>query len=123
MDPARVCLVNMPFASPEAPSIALTQLKSVLDQKFAGQVVVEVLYLDLDFLSYTDGLQNYQRMTSGQGRLAGAADWFFRQVAFPDADDNTEAYLERFYFEDEKEIPARPADHPRKTARGGEIPG
>ncbi len=93
----------MPFASPEAPSIALTQLKSVLEERFGDAVTVEILYLDLDFITYAGGLANYLRMSSGLGRLAGASDWFFRQVAFPEAPDNTQEYLDRFYFDDEDE--------------------
>lgn len=102
-DPIRICLVNMPFASPEAPSLALTQLKAVLEQTFPGQVAVELLYLNLDFIDWSDGLAGYQSMISGQGRLTGAADWFFRQAAFPDAEDNTEDYLARYYFEGDAE--------------------
>ena len=86
----------MPFASPEAPSLALTQLQAVLEEKLGDRISVEVLSLDLDFLEFTGGLDNYRRMISGQGRLAGAADWFFRQVAFPEAGDNAGAYLDRF---------------------------
>ena len=99
----RICLINMPFASPEAPSIALTQLQAVLEEKLGSRVSVEVIYLDLDFVVYTGGLGNYRRLTSGQGRLAGAADWFFRQVAFPEEPDNTEEYLSRFYFGEDEE--------------------
>ena len=95
----RICLINMPFASPEAPSIALTQLKAVLDERFAGRAAVEIHYLNLDFLEFTGDLSHYQAMISGHGRLAGTADWFFRQAAFPDAPDNTDDYLARFYFD------------------------
>jgi magnesium-protoporphyrin IX monomethyl ester (oxidative) cyclase len=95
----RICLVNMPFASPEAPSIALTQLKAVLDERFADRATVEIHYLHLDFLEFAGDLDRYQEFTSGHGRLAGTADWFFRQAAFPDAPDNTEDYLARFYFD------------------------
>lgn len=95
----RICLINMPFAMPEAPSIALTQLKAVLDERFAGRAEVEIHYLNLDFLELTAGLARYQAVISGHGRLAGTADWFFRQAAFPDAPDNTTEYLDRFYFD------------------------
>ena len=95
----RICLINMPFASLEAPSIALTQLKAVLDEPFAGRARVEIHYLNLDFLELTEDLALYQSVISGHGRLAGTADWFFRQVAFPDAPDNTAEYLDRFYFD------------------------
>ena len=103
----RICLINMPFASLEAPSIALTQLKAVVDEQFAGRIRVEVLYLNLEFLEFTGGLDPYRGMISGHARLAGAADWFFRQAAFPEAPDNTDAYLGRFYFDrDDRETGA-----------------
>ena len=98
MDAFRICLVNMPFASPEAPSLGLTQLRAVLEEKLGDRVAVEILYLDLDFLEFTGGLDAYRRIISGQGRLTGAPDWFFRQAAFPETADNTRAYLDRFYF-------------------------
>ena len=73
----------MPFASPEAPSIALTQLRSVIDEKFGGRVEVGIHYLNLEFIEFVGGLEGYERMISGHGRLAGVADWLFRQLAFP----------------------------------------
>jgi magnesium-protoporphyrin IX monomethyl ester (oxidative) cyclase len=101
----RICLINMPFATPQAPSIALTQLKAVLGERFAGRATVEIHYLNLDFLALTGDLAHYQAVISGHGRLAGTADWFFRQAAFPDAPDNTGEYLERFYFDhDDPEV-------------------
>jgi len=90
----------MPFASPEAPSIALTQLRSVVDEKFGGRVNVELHYLNLEFIEFVGGLEGYERMISGHGRLAGVADWLFRQIAFPEDTDNVDEYLARFFFDE-----------------------
>ncbi len=93
----------MPFGSAEAPSIALTQLRAVLEERFGGRIKVDVLYVNLDFVSYMGGIENYRRMTSGHGRLSGAADWFFRRAAFPEIPDNADEYLGRFYFDEDEE--------------------
>lgn len=95
----RICLVNMPFASLEAPSIALAQLAAAVQAAHPGEVGVEVLDLHHEFLEFTGGVDVYQLFSSGHARLSGVADWFFRQAAFPAADDNTEAFLDRFYFD------------------------
>jgi len=101
--PPRICLINMPFAPPEAPSIALTQLRPVIAEKLGARVKVELHYLNLEFIGFCGGLDGYRRMISGHGRMAGVADWLFRQVAFPEAPDNTDAYLARFFFDDADE--------------------
>lgn len=44
-----IALVNMPFASLEMPSIALMQLKSLIDAQFANQVSVGIHYVNQDF--------------------------------------------------------------------------
>lgn len=49
----RVSLVNMPFASVTMPSLALTQLKSVLEEHFKDQI--------------------------RDAENSGLGDWFFRQ--------------------------------------------
>ena len=101
--PSRVVLINMPFGAVEMPSIALTQIKGVLERQFGADVVVEILYLNLDFVTFMDGLSSYRLMVSSQGRMTGLADWFFRGLAFPEAKDNTPDYLARFYFDEDDE--------------------
>ena len=103
MSPDRICLINMPFAVAEAPSIALEQLKVVLDRGLGGLVTTEVHYLHFDFVNFCGGIENYRRMTSGTARLSGLADWLFRQEAFPGAADNADDYLARFYFDDDED--------------------
>ncbi len=93
----KVALINMPFANLGLPSIALTQLKSLLDQRFGDQVSVEVLYLNHDFarqwgIDFCNYLAN-----AAESHNSGLGDWFFRQVAFPNMPDNTSAYFERYF--------------------------
>lgn len=101
--PSRIVLVNMPFASPEMPSLALTQLKAVLERRFDTRIAVELLYLNLDLVDFLGGLAAYQLLVSSLGRMTGVADWLFRQAAFPEAVDNADAYLARYYFDEEEE--------------------
>lgn len=93
----KIALVNMPFAGLGSPSIALTQLKSVLDSRYCGEVSVEVLYLNQDFAHYM-GVEFYRHITGSMTHhTSGLGDWFFRQAAFPDQPDNSEDYFQRFY--------------------------
>jgi hypothetical protein len=54
----RIALINMPFANLSLPSIALTQLKSLVESHFKEQVSVNLLYLNHDFANYL-GLDLY----------------------------------------------------------------
>jgi magnesium-protoporphyrin IX monomethyl ester (oxidative) cyclase len=93
----------MPFSSIEAPSLALTQIRSVIQSQFPGEISVEIAPLNHDFAKYV-GIELYQYITvSGQALYSGLGDWFFRQQAFPDLPDNTEQYIQR-YFWDKSEI-------------------
>jgi len=92
----KVSLINMPFATLQFPSIALTQLKSVTDSRFGEQVRTRILYLNHDFSNYF-GLEIYQALNSVQASNAGLGDWMYRQLAFPDQADNADAYMRRYY--------------------------
>jgi ribosomal peptide maturation radical SAM protein 1 len=93
----RVSLVNMPFANLGLPSIALTQLKAVVEEQFEGRLAVEVLYLSHDFAKYL-GLEFYDYLTNSMESLnTGLGDWFFRQAAFPELPDNTDKYMTRYF--------------------------
>jgi len=108
-------LINMPFGHLAMPSLALTQLKAVLDREFADEIRSEVLYLNMD-VAHADGVPTlYDHALSNHGYMTGFGDWLFRQVAFPNAPDNADAYLERFYF-DESEI-SRTVRHYVRTRR------
>ena len=92
----KISLINMPFATLQFPSIALTQLKSVAESHFGDQVRIKILYLNHDFAHYL-GIETYQVMNSIQASNAGLGDWMYRSIAFPELPDNADAYLQRYY--------------------------
>jgi len=93
----KIALINMPFAGLQMPSLALTQLKSVVEAEFKDRVSVEIHYLNHDFAHYL-GIELSQTLTlSAEAHNSDVGDWFFRQAAFPDLPDNTEAYFRRFF--------------------------
>lgn len=93
----RICLVNMPFSNLALPSIALTQIKSVLDSRFKDTVSTEVHYLSHDFAKFF-GTDFYGFIATSMDSLnTGLGDWLFRQAAFPDLPDNIEKYFERYF--------------------------
>jgi ribosomal peptide maturation radical SAM protein 1 len=92
----KISLINMPFATLRFPSIALTQLKSVAESRLGERVRVRVLYLNHDLANYL-GLDLYEALNSLQASNAGLGDWLFRLIAFPELEDNVEAYLQRHF--------------------------
>jgi len=93
----RIALLNMPFAAINMPSLALTQLKAVVDAEFSNEVSVEIIYLNQEFAHFL-GVEPYENVAKQVEHYeSGLGDWFFRQVAFPEAPDNTDAYLRRYY--------------------------
>ncbi|HVR98292.1 MAG TPA: RiPP maturation radical SAM C-methyltransferase [Thermoanaerobaculia bacterium] len=93
----RIALINMPFAAADIPSIALTQLKSMVEKEFGDRVSCDVLYLNLDFLNFL-GPQLFRAISvSVQANTSGLGDWFFSAEAFPDKPDDPEAYLTRSF--------------------------
>jgi len=101
--PLRIALVNMPFAKATAPSLALAQLETVLKDKFGDKVRVDTHYLNMDFALWVGDPSIYSHPYTSYGSMTHAADWFFRQVAFPDTADNADEYLARYYFGDDAE--------------------
>jgi ribosomal peptide maturation radical SAM protein 1 len=94
----RIRLVNLPFISLTIPSIALTQLRSVIQSQFQDRVSVEIVYLSHDF-GKDIGVNLYDYISNSMEALyAGLGDWFFRQEAFPELPDNTEKYLRRYFW-------------------------
>lgn len=100
----KIALLNLPFASASLPSIALTQLRSMLQKELGSRVRADVLYLNHDFADYL-GVGAYQAVAdSVRAVTSGLGDWFFREQAFPQLPDNTEAYLRRHYPQREPEL-------------------
>ena len=93
----KIALINMPFANLSLPSIALTQLKAIVDERFKERVSVDIHYLSHDFAKYL-GMGLYDLITgSANAQNAGLGDWFFRQTAFPDQPNNAGVYLSRYF--------------------------
>jgi len=93
----RITLINMPFANLSIPSIALTQLKAVVESRLTEQVSINLLYLNHDFANYL-GLDLYDLIVnSKESQNSGLGDWFFRQTAFPSLPDNADDYLSRYF--------------------------
>src|SRR6266704_6588330 len=88
----KICLINMPFANLWFPSIALTQLKAVLEEQFRESISVRVLYLNQDIGKYLGtGLYSYIS-SSLETNMAAMGDWLFRDIAFPVLDENVDGY-------------------------------
>jgi ribosomal peptide maturation radical SAM protein 1 len=86
----------MPFFSVNLPSIALTQLKEVLEREFGDSVDVNIFYLNHDFAKLV-GLEIYEYMDN-YSIQTGIGDWFFRNEAFPDESDNLNEYFKRYGY-------------------------
>lgn len=93
----RIALINMPFAALQFPSLALAQLQRVTEDRFGPGVQVRVLYLNHDFGLYLGPLLYQQVAGSLAANMAGFGDWFFRGLAFPELEDNSGEYLQRFF--------------------------
>lgn len=99
----RIVLVNMPFAKVSMPSLAISQLESVLKESFGSRISVEPVYLNMDFVRDVADPAICEHANTGHGMMSGIADWFFRQEAFPGEVDNTDEYMARYYFRDDPE--------------------
>jgi len=93
----------MPFASPATPSLGLTQIKHIVDRRFAGKVRTDVSYVNHDAAVMIDDIPFYKYAATNHGFRTGLGDWLFRTVAFPDAPDNAAEYLD-LYHADGSEI-------------------
>jgi magnesium-protoporphyrin IX monomethyl ester (oxidative) cyclase len=90
-------LVNMPYADWHFPSLALSQLAALARRELGDSVDAQVCYLNQDFAARFDA-RWYQEIVNGSMHtVTGVGDWIFRQVAYPDLDDNSEEYFSRYY--------------------------
>lgn len=90
-------LVNMPFADWFRPSFALSQLAALAQRELAGEIDTQICYLNIDFAAYAGGALYEDISGDSAHATTGLGDWIFRQIAFPDKDDNSEAYFKRYY--------------------------
>ena len=79
------------------PSIALTQLAAVVKEQYGADVEVSIHYLNLDFAEYIGDVELYDHTHSATAFVTGIGEWFFRQSAFPEAEDNKDEYYARYY--------------------------
>jgi ribosomal peptide maturation radical SAM protein 1 len=87
----------MPFANLNMPSLALSQLKSILEEHFKDQIRVDIYYLNHNFANHM-GVDFYNDVSSRQdSQNSGLGDWFFRQIAFPALPNNAAVYLTRYF--------------------------
>lgn len=93
----QIALVNMPFANLNFPSIALTQLKSILDKEDAEKQRTDIFYLNHDFVDLL-GLDGYREIAGSINSLnSGIGEWIFRAAAFPELPDNSAVYFQRYF--------------------------
>ncbi len=92
----KIALINMPFAAEHLPSLALTQLRSVLQSELGGRVAVAIHYLNLEVAERIGPI--YHEIEDSMEHLhTGLGEWLFRQGAFPAVPDNTQEYFRRCY--------------------------
>lgn len=95
----RIAFVNMPFADWYRPSLALSQLTSMLHRDLGDEVTADVFYVNQDMATFL-GAPTYESLCGrggGHHTNTGLGDWIFRQIAFPDTPDNSHEYFQRFY--------------------------
>jgi ribosomal peptide maturation radical SAM protein 1 len=87
----------MPLAFMYSPSFALTQLDSVLKERFTNRISVDTCYINQDFSNFI-GNDFYEEVC-----WEYASEWLFRRSAFSDAPDNTDDLI-RIYFPEDSEL-------------------
>ncbi len=93
----RIALVNMPFSRLDAPSIGLTQLRHVLLSELPGQVEVDILYLNLDFVRFVGPRLFLELSVSATPDDTAVGEWFFGPAAFPEQPDRSEELYDRCF--------------------------
>lgn len=83
-----VCLISMPYAAPERPSIALGLLKACLTQKGIQAIA---LYLNIWFTEEI-GLYKYAAISNSSPNLL-IGEWTFSGATFPDFQPDHSEYL------------------------------
>ncbi len=117
----RIILITMPVVAVQLPSLSLAQLKARIQERFDGRVNVEVQYFNHDFAAYMAEVERVDQATGMNSRgfflkgsegetkkidlhkvlldnqHLGLPDWMFRQIAFPELEDNADQYFRRMF--------------------------
>ncbi len=93
----RIALINMPFGTAAAPSLALEQLKVVVERELAGEVAVDIVYLNQECAALLGEDQYNFIAETPDAHAAALGDWIFRQAAFPSLKDNADSYFRRYF--------------------------
>jgi ribosomal peptide maturation radical SAM protein 1 len=91
--PLTIQLINMPFGAVQRPSIALTQLKAVVEAAYGDAVEVHIRYLNHEFARIL-GRPLYDFIAGSD--VGGLGEWLFRGAAFPELPDNGAEYFSRY---------------------------
>lgn len=97
----RLALVVMPVVNVDRPSISLTKLRTAVKERHGERIATEILYLCHDFADYMAkgervGARDLHEVLLDHQHI-GMPDWFFRSVAFPQAEDNATKYFRRYF--------------------------
>jgi ribosomal peptide maturation radical SAM protein 1 len=94
-DGIRISLINMPFCYLESPSLALAQLRAVLqeDPNLAGRVQIDICHAQHDF-AREFGLDLYRYLTDSGDLLAG--EWLFSNALYLRGDIAGSEYLRQY---------------------------
>jgi ribosomal peptide maturation radical SAM protein 1 len=90
----RVALLQMPYSDVEKSSLALTQLKSLVQRHFKDAVHVRIFYLNHDAWGYF-GKELYAAI-AGTSPQNGVADWMFALEAMGRPGPSDDSYLKRW---------------------------
>lgn len=96
----RIALISMPMVSLQTPAFGLTRLKSVLEKTFTHRISCEIYHLHHDFATHI-GPAFYDFIVNEMN--SGLGEWFFRQIAFPNAADNTDAYFRHYFLQNDED--------------------
>jgi ribosomal peptide maturation radical SAM protein 1 len=97
----RFALVVMPVVNFDRPSISTSKLRTVVNEAHGDRLSTEILYPCHDFAVWMldgprlGGLDMHQILLNFQH--VGLPDWFFRNAAFPDIEDNAAQYFRRYF--------------------------
>lgn len=84
----------MPFGFLRLPSLALSQLKSIVKYNFGESVTTDILYLNLDFGLFL-GNPLYTYLSSHPDAMqSNVGEWMFRDIAFPSLPANEQEYFD-----------------------------